>query len=183
MAKKLFKKLSKPKQLPQFRRGRKAETDFGPIVVEEARREDPRLSELARLLGSLTVAKQVLAIQASDPQRTILECVIEWWLRKEGMNYAVQVPALGGRAFSGGTVIDAVVWVDRSRAIAIMGQGDYWHSDPQSTIDDASIKTRLKGQYAGGARLETVIEVWESTLYRNVNHVMQMAVQGFEVPR
>lgn len=181
MAKKLFKRLGKPKSRPEFRRGKRAKTEFGPIVIEEGTRDNPRLNELARLLGSLTTAKAVLRIQAADPTRTILECVVEWWLRKEGLQYAVQVPMLGGRAISGGTVVDAIVWTDRSRAVAIMAQGNYWHEDVQSVRADAAIKMRLQGQWVGGARIQTVVEVWESALYRNVDHVMRMAVGGVEV--
>lgn len=149
--------------------------------MEEGTRDDPRLNELARMLGSLTTAKEVLKIQAANPTRTILECVVEWWLRKQGLSYAVQVPMLGGRAVSGGTVVDAIVWTDRSRAVAIMAQGNYWHEDPQSIRSDAAIKMRLAGKWVGGARIQTVVEVWESALYRNINHVMTMAVAGVEV--
>lgn len=181
MAKKLFKRLGKPQARPEFRKGKRAKIDFGPLVIEEGTRDDPRLNELARLLGSLTTAKEVLKIQAADPTRTILECVVEWWLRKQGLSYAVQVPMLGGRAVSGGTVVDAIVWTDRSRAVAIMAQGNYWHEDPQSIRSDAAIKMRLAGKWVGGARIQTVVEVWESALYRNINHVMTMAVAGVEV--
>ena len=186
MAKSLFKGFGKRQALPVFRKGKKRQTPFvrpGPLVIEEGSREDPRLNELARLLGSVTTARQVLGIQARDPSRTILECVVEWWLRKEALQFVVQAPMLGGRAFAGGTVVDAIVWTDRSRAVAIMAQGNYWHEDPTSVVQDASIKVRLLGQWVNGARIVSVVEVWESALYRNVEGVMRAAVAGLEVGR
>lgn len=184
MAKSLFKRLRKPQPRPEFRRKKQTGALSAPLVIEvgDGRAgDDARLTQLARLLGSLTAAKQVLAIQASTPKATLLECTIEWWLRKSGYEYMTQVPMLGGRTVRGGTVVDAVAWLDRNHAVAIMGQGNYWHEDTDSVMGDASIKIRLLGATANGVRIMSVVEVWESALYRNVDRVMSAAVNGREV--
>ena len=178
--------MSKPKQLPQFRKGKKAESDFGPIVIEEARREDPRLAELARQLGSLDRAKRVLKLQEQYPNGTIPELIVMDYLNRNGEQYLYQLQAFGGRGEVAGQgfVPDFLVWHDRSRGTVIQVQGFYYHSAPEKRERDAANKMRLMGNWFAGVRVTQVVDVWDLDLLSgNADNVIEMALLGHEIQR
>lgn len=62
-----------------------------------------------------------------DEPGTILERRVSWWLRQRHWEYQIQVPMLGGRLLSGGTVIDHVLPLAFPRPKALYEHGAYWH--------------------------------------------------------
>lgn len=186
MAKSLFKRLRKPQPRREFRRGKKAQTDFGPLVVEAKKLEDDRLNDLARQLGSLDKAKKVLRLQQAYPNGTLPELVVMEYLNRTGVEYIFQLQAFGGRGEAAGVgfVPDFLCWFDRSQGTVINVQGFYFHSAPEKRERDAGYKLRLMGQYFSGVRVVQVVDCWDLDLMTpNADGVIRNALAGIEIKR
>lgn len=186
MTKDLFKRLRRPQPRREFRQGKRAESEFGPLVVEAENREDPRLNELVRTLGSLTTAKRILRLQGSYPNGTLPELVVMDYLNRTGAEYIYQLAAFGGRgeAAGQGFVPDFLTWTDRAQGTVINVNGYYYHSSAEKRQRDESYKIRLLGQWFSGVRVAQVVTVWDiDVMSGGADNVIRNAMLGMEIQR
>jgi hypothetical protein len=57
-------------------------------------------------------------------------------------------------------------------------QGEYWHTQADKRARDFDEVARLLGQYVNGARIETVVDLWEGDVYRRRPLVFRLAMVG-----
>lgn len=169
-----------------FRRGKKAKTDFKPVVVDEGSQEDPALRELTRRLnGDVELAKRIASLQQRYPNGTMIELMVyDWLVRHPEWQFIYQATLYGApRGASGLPLVpDFVIWVDASRGIAIQVQGEYWHTLPGRREKDAAHALLTIGQRVQGVRIEQLVNVWEPHIMNDLDGVMRRAVAGIEIP-
>jgi hypothetical protein len=164
-----------------YHRGKKAFPVLSPFtynIFEEP--VDQVLTELTRLIGDEKTATRVRNLQMQYPNGTVPELVVMDWLQANKYHYIYQGILYGGRASAGGLLPDFVVQANGASGMALQVQGDYWHGTRgvEKQFSDAADNLRLVGQNVGGIRINKVIGVWESDLYKRREQTMRMALAG-----
>jgi hypothetical protein len=168
------------------------EAPTGPGILEQVSDE---LTNLGEALGGrgedYRLAKRVLSKQRRKPNLTVPEVIVEDYLEQMGVPFISQPPVHGGRGRLGGLHPDVVIpkggW-----GIAVMIQGDWFHSPQfQNKFNanqggagrDVMATIKMKGQYVGGVRIESVVQVFEGDLMNRSSRssvlVLMIAGQSF----
>lgn len=100
-----------------------------------------------------------------------LEKIVYNWLSKRGILFTAQAPMFGTGELGSATV-DFIL---TERRIALRVQGGYWHSTLETSARD--LLGREKLTEAG----YIVVDVQEKDIMRNVDAVMDLAIQGQEM--
>lgn len=154
-----------------------------PTPKREVGREDPLVEEIWRIMGGrgrdLKLARQCAKLQLRLPYATTPELIVYLWLKEKGIPFDFQAEANGGRASTGGSVIDFLarpgpVW-------AIRVQGSYWHGLAQQQVLDEIRKRLLIGQFVMGFQIDGVIDVWEHRIYQDRENTLQLAMAGIQL--
>lgn len=180
-----LRKLSVLRGLPDLEgRRRKPALPELPGVTEESDTLSPaeeRRREIARLVGDDGLAHRVMKLQREHPQGTVPELVAMDWLQREGIAFYYQTELFGGRR-GGGLVPDFLVQTG-ANSDAWMIQGEYWHSRDGKEEADAADYLRLRGTDFGTGRIQNVLQLWDSAIYRNRPDVFWAAMAGVEMGR
>jgi len=86
---------------------------------------------------------------------TDIETIVVTWLDKRNIQYAFQVPLLGGSTSMGGAVVDIVI---PDLMLAWRIQGEYWHRGVEKEGSDLVQKELLIGLGY------TVVDLWADDL-------------------
>lgn len=140
---------------------------------------DPILTELLNNIGDDATAKRVRKLVDLYPNATIPELIVMDWLERGGWRYIYQAEAYGGRKKAGGLLPDFVV--DTGVGMAWQVNGEYWHGGKQKAVSDAEAIMRLTGQIVGGVRIDKVVTLWESDLYRKRPQIFYLALAGLSL--
>lgn len=187
MSFKPFGRLSKGRSMKRFSAfdGRasddKTPPEFAP-KAEEAQARTDRESELARDLGDEQWAKRIFRLMEKNPNGTVIEMLAMDWLDKNLADYVYQARVAGGYR-EGGVVPDFVVRNQGEEWIALLINGNYWHTVP-GTQSDTGDKLQLIGQRFMGARIKSAVVIWESRMMQGktmLDSVMSAALQSIEL--
>jgi hypothetical protein len=136
--------------------------------------EDDRRAELAWRFSKLL---------ADNPAMTLPEALFYILLEERKISFSYQSAFDGGRAELGGVVVDFVLRMG-SYAIAVLVNGDYWHTLPQQIVRDAETKEQVLGQFFEDLVIGQALEIWESTLLScDRERAVDLLLQGVEVGR
>ena len=147
--------------------------------------KDTELAYVARILGgdgqAWRVAKRVRELQPQYTNGTIPELITYHWLEEQQIDFVYQATVFGGRAVRGGVLPDFVV-IQGGVGAAWQIQGNYWHSKKFNQDEsDETARVKLLGSTVGGARVQSVIFVWESRIYSDYPAVFEAAMTGLEL--
>lgn len=154
-----------------------------PTPKREVGREDPLVEEIWRIMGGrgsdLKLARQCAKLQLRLPYATTPELIVYLWLKEKGIPFDFQAEANGGRASTGGSVIDFLarpgpVW-------AIRVQGTWWHGQPEQERLDEIRKRLLIGAFVMGFQVDGVVDVWEHAIYQDRENVLTLAMAGIQI--
>lgn len=152
-----------------------------PTDEENISAEEERRRAIARLVDDDSLSYRVMKLQGRYPQGTVPELVTMDWLMREGIGFYYQVDLFGGRR-GGGLVPDFIVQ-NGAGVDAWLVQGEYWHTRNGKEEADAADYLRLRGTDFGTGRINNVIQLWDSQLYRNRPEVFWAALAGLEMGR
>jgi hypothetical protein len=143
---------------------------------------DDQLSELARVLRDLQLARRVLQIQRErHPYGTMPELVILEFLERKNVDFTYQAQLNGGYR-AGGLVPDFVI--DKNGTGHVLAiQGIYWHNVPGKREKDQTDKLRLLTEYHNGKPITLVTFVWENRIMQGNparERVLEDALTGIE---
>ncbi len=157
--------------------------EFAPLpsMDETLDMRSEKEKQVTRTLGDEKLAKSVIHLQKEYPNGTLPELVALNYLRKWNVPYWYQVAMFGGHR-KGGLIPDFVV-SNGGTGEAIEIQGTYWHEGFAHEEADRTSNIRMLGQIVNGVKIEKVIEVWDTTLYKNPDEVMRLALAGIEMGR
>ncbi len=168
------------KRLPTLgKRIPKPKLDFPTPPPEDTTPDE--LDQLVRLVGNVTLAKRLLRLRQQYPNGTTPELVVFDWLQQQKwIDFEYQVNLYGGRRAPAGMglVPDFVVWTDASNAMVWQVQGEYWHSVGNKEEKDRANNLRMLGQIINGARIESVVELWEDDIYQKRAALFSAALAG-----
>lgn len=117
------------------------------------------------------------------PAITLPEAIMMQLLEDRHLAYSYQSAFDGGRQELGGLVVDFVV-LQAGTAIAVLVNGDYWHSLPAQRERDLETKEQVLGQEFQGNVITHGLEIWESTLLGcNRERAVELLLVGIEVGR
>lgn len=131
-----------------------------------------RMGETDRRLG-----KRLLGLSQRFPGGSLPEWIVYDWLTRNDVPFQYQTELYGGRQYRGGILPDFVVFVGGA-AMAWRVQGEYWHTRADKRARDFDEVARLLGQYVQGARIERVVDLWESDVYRRRPLIFRLAMVG-----
>ncbi len=159
---------------------KEAEYKFAPLpsMDEMLDLRSEKEKQVTRTLGDEKLAKAVIRLQKEFPNGTLPELVALHYLKKWNVPYWYQVALFGGH-MRGGLIPDFVVNMSGT-GLAIEIQGTYWHEGFQHEEADRAANMKMLGQVVDGTKIEQVIEVWDTTLYKNPDEVMRLALAGIE---
>ena len=100
-----------------------------------------------------------------------LERIVYNWLTKKNILFTAQAPMFGAGELGSATV-DFIL---TARNIVLRCMGTFWHSGLKTNARD--LLGREKLTEAG----YTVVDVWEDDINRNLDAVMELAIQGQEM--
>lgn len=153
----------------------------GPIGEKD---EDPIVFDIWQTMGGrerdLKMARACAKLKQRLPQATTPELIVYVWLQERAIDFAYQVQVNGGRASTGGSVVDFVVRSGREFAWRV--QGSYWHARPEQMALDDVRKQFIIGAYAGKYQIDGVVDVWESDIYQDRDNVLNLALAGYQLP-
>lgn len=101
------------------------------------------------------------------------EKVVYSYLTMYQIPFEMQEKFFGGVTMIGGSVVDFTL--DQYN-LALRVMGTYWHSSVEAMSRDRESRLRLMGLGY------TVIDMWEDKLMQDPETVIQLALQGVEVP-
>lgn len=154
-----------------------------PTPKREVGREDPLVEELWRIMGGrnrdLKLARKCAKLRLRLRYATTPELIVYLWLKEKGIPFDFQAEANGGRASTGGSVIDFLarpgpVW-------AIRVQGTWWHGQPEQERLDEIRKRLLIGAFVMGFQVDGVVDVWEHAIYQDRENVLTLAMAGIQI--
>lgn len=162
---------------------KEGEYEFAPLPdLPGADMRSDKEKQVARTLGDDKLAKDVLRLQENEyPNGTLPELVTENYLRKWNVPHWYQVALFGGHV-RGGLIPDFVI-SQGGTGQALQIQGTYWHEGFEAEEIDRTAKVRMLGHVVNGVRIEQVVEVWDTTLYSDPEHVLRLALAGIELGR
>lgn len=139
------------------------------------------LDALVRVVGDVRLARRILGLRLRYPNGTTPElAVFDWLQQQKWIEFEYQVAMYGGRRAPRGVglVPDFVVWTDASNAMVWQVQGEYWHTVGNKEEADRAANLRMSGQVINGARIGSVVELWEEDIYRRRGAVFAAALAG-----
>jgi hypothetical protein len=139
--------------------------------------ENDALRTLELRIGDAALAKRVQRLQAQHPVGSVPELIVLDWLVRNNWSHLYQHSLFGGRSLRGGLLPDFVVFVGGSASVWQV-QGEYWHSVKLKGDKDRNVNLRMLGQWVDGARIESVVEMWEEDIYRKRPQIFYMALAG-----
>ena len=154
-----------------------------PYITIRREPADKELADLMRLIESddEKFANRILTLRKTRlPYASYPEIITYDWLKVQGHPFTFQSEAFGGRKMHGGYVPDFVL-PQGGVGLVWRVQGDYWHTRPGSRSNDLASKLRLMGTYINGLRIEVVVDLWETDIYRRRPLVFNMGLQGLEL--
>ena len=101
-----------------------------------------------------------------------LEKIVYGWLIKHSILFTAQAPMFGGAGELGSAIVDFIL---TERNIVLRCMGTFWHTGLEVNARD--LLGREKLTEAG----YTVVDVWEDDINRNLEAVMELAIQGQEM--
>ena len=149
--------------------GQKQRTASPPDAVDALL---ARMDSTDRRLG-----KRLLSLSQRFAGGSLPEWITYDWLDRNQVDFSYQVELYGGRMRRGGLLPDFVVY-GGGAAMAWRIQGEYWHTRADKRQRDFDEVARLLGQYVQGARIEQVVDLWESDVYRRRPWIYQLAMLG-----
>jgi len=136
--------------------------------------EETRRAEIANRFAKLLL---------EFPAMTLPEAIFYILLQEREVSFDYQSAFDGGRAELGGYVVDFVLRMG-SYALAVLVNGDYWHTLPSQVLRDFATKERVTGQYFEDLLIAQTLEVWESTLLScDRERAVDLLLIGIEVGR
>ena len=121
------------------------------------------------------------ALLEQFPTMTLPEGLFYTLLEERDISFSYQEAMLGGRSELGGAVTDFVLRMG-GYALAILVNGDYWHSLAPQVMRDIETKERVVGQYFEGMMVTQALEIWESTLLScDRERAVDLILTGVEV--
>ena len=178
--------LSRLAPVPKVRRTRPV---LSPLEVDVAREEkleeEDEAGQIRRQIGDHPgdekVARAIVNLKKTWPRGTVPELLTYNWLEANSYDFSYQAAAFGGR-LSGGMMPDFIIKVG-GKGLAWLVQGSYYHSvhfQRAHAQDDRDIvaELRLKGQYVGGVRIESVVSLFEEDIYDRRPDVFNLALGG-----
>lgn len=164
-----FASFGKEAALPEFGAG-------GHIIPQLT---DEEQLDLARILNSERLAKECLKLMAANGRMSLPEAIVMVYLDRWRYPYLYQESIFGGRTQKGGTVMDFLV--DMGGAwVAILVQGNYWHTLEGVRQRDLATKIQVIGQELHGLIVQFAVELWEQPLidYTRRERVIRDGLQG-----
>lgn len=144
----------------------------------------PQLTEeqqldLARILNSERLARECLKLMAANGRMSLPEAIVMVYLDRWRYPYLYQESVFGGRNFKGGTVMDFLVDVGGAW-VAILVQGNFWHTLEGVRQRDLATKLQVVGQELHGLMVYSAVELWELPLidYTRRERVIRDGTQG-----
>ena len=101
------------------------------------------------------------------------ELIVAVWLVKHDILFTTQEKFFGGSTIPGGAIVDFLL-LDRRILIRVQS---YWHEIDEAKVRDELQKIKLTSEGW------TVVDVWEEALLKNVDYVMEEAIEGREVAK
>lgn len=65
--------------------------------------------------------------------------------------------------------------------MAVLVQGQYWHTRTEVAESDAADKLKLLGVMFHGVQIEQVIEIWEQRIYKDRPEIFELMLVGIEL--
>jgi hypothetical protein len=114
------------------------------------------------------------------PNGTVPELVAMDWLDQQKIEYIYLAQIFGGHARRGGVEVD-LLFEYAGRGIAILVQGDYWHTRPEVAASDVVDRLRFLGATYHGITIDKVVACWENRIYNDRPQIFELAVLGIEL--
>jgi len=148
----------------------------------EMGKENPAVEEIWRIMGGrsrdLKIARQAATLQERLPYATTPELDTYLWLKEKGVSFEFQAEAAGGRAKTGGSVVDFLVHSGGTWAWRIQG---YYHGRPENQTLDEARKKALLQQGVMGYQLDGVVDVWDFQIYQDREGIFTLALAGIQI--
>lgn len=114
---------------------------------------------------------------------TLPEALLYVLLEERDIKFDYQSALLGGRQELGGLVVDFIIDMG-GYALAVLVNGDYWHTLPAQMLRDDRTKEEVVGQSYEGVVISLALSIWESTLLGcNRERAVELLLTGVEVGR
>lgn len=152
-------------------------TPRGPDLLETA---PPKVEQWIRLIGR-DRARAVQGLVEDGVVGTLPELCTYEWLEGRFL-FEFQSSLMGGRLIRGGAVADFVIVDLQPGGLVVWRiQGDYWHTRGERARQDAEQKARLLGTWYMGMPIVSVVDIWESDIYKRFPEVFRRAEVGVEL--
>lgn len=113
---------------------------------------------------------------------TLPELLTYDWLERRRRDFDFQSSLMGGRLIMGGAVADFLINDLVPGGLVVWRvQGDYWHTLPEREAADFYQREQLLMQSYLGVPIAMVVDLWESTIYKDAPRVFEMAEAGVEI--
>lgn len=169
-----------------FRKPKRPEM-FVPPKNELGDLTDDELDKLTRQLekigGDKQLAQKIMKLKAQYPVATIPELLTYEWLSRKNIQFEFQAVFAGGRARRGGLVPDFLLRRGASGAMVWHIDGERWH-DPLfhgRGYRDISADIRMMGKTISGLRVEKIIHITDTAIYRSYPQVYDYALAGMQL--
>ncbi len=178
--------LPRIKGIPNIRKAKAAEPPPTAKIKSYASDLEPRMKRaFYSLCGDMDRRKELIErfmrqLETND-RMTLPESIFYSLLEDRGVEFSYQSSFDGGRSELGGEVVDFVVDMG-GYALAVLVNGDYWHSTPDQIRRDQESIESVTGQYFNGLQITATLIIWESTLLGcNRERAVDLLLTGVEV--
>ena len=147
------------------------------------------IGEIAATLGGgesdYQVAKRIRKLQLAGvgngvTSGTVPELVVYDFLQQGGYEFVFQPMVDGGRGAAGGVVPDFAV-TEGGGMTVILVNGVYWHERGAVKNSDVTDKLTIMSATISGRPVNKIVEVWDSTLYKDRKKTITYALNGIEL--